>query len=282
LITKVQAYTSRPSAPTLALTEPGREATDPIQITNIDGLDPVKASAITTPYGTLDGESFDGIQVPSRNIVLTLRPNPDWTTWSPEDLRQLIYAYFMPKNAIKLIFTSDELDPVEIDGVIDGVEANPFSQDPEFLVSLICVDPYFQAVTETVVTGTTIRPGGTLTTITNDGNIEVGIRLTVTYVSGSNANSVQVQSGDPSYTTFDVEVEPEIQSSQPFDMCSIPTKKFARIVYAGLGLPVYLTHAVAEGSVWPTLKPGDNDIGIVTPVGVQNWELRFFERYGGF
>lgn len=282
MITKVQAYTSRPSAPTLALTEPGREATDPIQITNIDGLDPVKANAITTPYGTLDGESFDGIQVPSRNIVLTLRPNPDWSTWSPEALRQLIYAYFMPKHSIKLVFTSDELPVVEITGIVESVEANPFSQDPEFLISIICVDPYFQEVEETTASGFTIRPGGTLDLITYEGNIEVGFRLFVTFSAVPFAYSVQVQSGDPDYTTFDVEVEPGIQNGQPFEMCSIPTKKFARIVYEAMGLPVYLTHAIAENSVWPTLKPGDNNIGIVTNAGVQNWEMKFFKRYGGF
>jgi len=266
----------------LALTEPGSEATDPIQVTNIDGLDPVKASVMTTPYATLDGESFDGSQVPSRNIVLTLRPNPDWNTWDPEDLRQLIYAYFMPKLSVKLVFTSDELPLVEITGVVESVEANPFSRDPEFLVSLICVDPYFQAVEETESSGFTSRPGDALTLITYEGTVETGFRLSVTYSSGAAANYVQVVSGDPSYTTFEVEVEPTIMNAQPFEMNSIPTKKFARIVIGELGLPVYLTHAITEGSVWPSLKPGENNIGIVTNDGVQNWSIKFFKRYGGF
>ena len=52
-------------------------------------------------------------------------------------------------------FYSDDMGPVEISGIVESVEINSFSKDPEFIVSIICPDPYFTALTPTVVTGIT-------------------------------------------------------------------------------------------------------------------------------
>ena len=95
MLTQIKAYSSLQSAPTLYLSEIGRAESDLIQIRNIEGLDPVVASVGTAPYGASDGEAYVGSSVLSRNIVLTLHPNPDWNTWSHEALRRLLYAYFM-------------------------------------------------------------------------------------------------------------------------------------------------------------------------------------------
>ena len=62
---------------------------DPLQILNIDGLGPVDASILSTPYATLDGETYVGSSVGKRNITLTLGLNPYWTEYSiSSDLRQ--------------------------------------------------------------------------------------------------------------------------------------------------------------------------------------------------
>ena len=72
MLTEVKAYSSWRSAPTLPLSDSGRAETDLIQIRNIDGLDPVKASVNTSPFGSVDGASYVGSSVESRNIVLTI------------------------------------------------------------------------------------------------------------------------------------------------------------------------------------------------------------------
>ena len=53
MLTEVKAYSSWQSAPTLLLSDTGRAETDLVQIRNIDGLDPVKASVNTSPLGLL-------------------------------------------------------------------------------------------------------------------------------------------------------------------------------------------------------------------------------------
>lgn len=277
MITEVKAYSAWNSAPTLLLAPGGMPETDLIQIRNIDGLDPVKASISTSPYGAVDGESFTGSSVPKRNIVLTLRPNPDWDNWTPETLRRLIYAYFMPKLATKLVFHSDDMDPVEISGYVEGVENNIFSKDPEFIVSIICPDPYFKTVTPTVVTGV----AGTPVVIDYEGNVQTGVSLKVTYTSGANPTSIGIRmdNADASYLVVDTSVD----ATHYFEMSSIPMRKFVQSVNIGTGVIDNLLSAshIEEGSLWPHLHPGDNDLEIITDQGIQDWELSYYKLYGG-
>ena len=32
---------------------------------------------------------------------------------------------------------------------------------------------------------------------------------------------------------------------------------------------------------WPILQPGENEFSVITDQGVQDWELIYFERFGG-
>jgi hypothetical protein len=269
------------------LSDTGRAETDLIQIRNIEGLDPVNASVNTSPLGSVDGEAYVGSNVPSRNIVLTIRPNPDWDEWSYEGLRRLIYSYFMPKRSTKLVFYSDDIPPVEISGIVESVEANLFSKDPELLVSIICPDPYFTALVPEVITGQSVRSGGVVHTIDYDGNIEAGIHVKVSAVSGSAPTVIGIQIGDPTISYFTVEAS--VSSSMYFEMSSIPMQKFVQNVNllpvgdTGSGVITNLLSKVhiEEGSAWPVLQPGESDFSVITDQGVQDWELTYFERFGG-
>lgn len=279
MLTEVKAYSALQSAPTLLLTENGRPENDLIQIANVDGLDPVKASVNTSPRGSVDGASYTGSSVPSRNIVLTVRLNPDWGTWTYESLRRLLYSYFMPKRAIRLVFESDDLVPVEIYGVVEDVSINQFSKDPEFLISVICPDPYFTAVTATVITGQTVRPGGATVVVPYEGNVETGLKAKVTYVSGISPTEIGIQLGNSqvSYFTVDASVDAMLY----FEMNSLPMQKFVQNINMSSGLIENLLTDVQDGSSWPILWPGDNVFSVVTDQGVQDWELTFFEKFGG-
>jgi hypothetical protein len=281
VLTEVKAFSSWRSAPTLPLSENGRSETDLIQIRNIDGLDPVKASVNTSPYGAVDGASYVGSSVLSRNIVLTLHPNPDWDTWTFEGLRQLIYSYFMPKRASRLVFYSDEIPPVEISGYVEDVTANMFSKDPEYLVSVICPQPYFVSLTPKVITGQSIRSGGAVTVVEYEGTIESGIKVKLSATTAPDPTSIGIQIGDPviSYT----DIVAGVDATKFFEMSSVPMQKYAQNVDIGTGVISNLlsrTH-IQEGSEWPMLQPGENEFAVITNQGVQDWELSFYELFGG-
>jgi hypothetical protein len=279
VLTEVKAYSSWRSAPTLLLDPDGRPETDFIQIRNIEGLDPVKASISTSPRAYIDGVTFTGSEILSRNIVLTIHPNPDWVTWTFEKLRRLIYQYFMPKSPVRLEFTSDEIGSVEISGIVESIGVNQFSKDPEILVSIICPDPYFTAIEPVVVTGQTIRAGGATTVVPYNGDVESGVIAKVYFTSGSSPTNIGIQLGDPILGYFNVAAS--VNEAMYFAMSSIPMEKYVQNVNIGTGVIDNLLSDVQDGSTWISLEPGDNEFSIVTDQGVQDWELTFYERYGG-
>lgn len=277
MLTEVKAYSSWRSAPTLFLAESGRPDADLIQLLNVAGLDPVKASVNTSPYGSIDGASYVGSSVLARNIVLTLRPNPDWNNYTYESLRRLLYSYFMPKLSVKLVFYSDDMIPVEIYGIVEDVEINMFSKDPELLVSIICPDPYFTSLDPIIVTG----QNDEIKTIIYNGTIETGINVQVTSTPGNAPTLIGIQIGDPKITFFGVEAT--ISSTKYFQMSSLPMRKYVQNVNFNTGVIENLLSKVyiQEGTLWPTLQPGTNEFIVVTDDGIQDFELVYFERFGG-
>jgi phage-related protein len=276
VLTELKAYSSWPSAPILTLDTDGRVETDLIQIHNIEGLDPVKASVNTSPYGSVDGTSYMGSNVLSRNIVLTLKPNPNWDTWRYESLRRLIYSYFMPKSLTRLVFYSDDMDPVQIYGIVEDVSGSRFSKEPELQVSIICPDPYFTALNPTVITGN----NGVVATFDYNGNVESGMVVKVSHVSGA-PTTIGIQLGDPKLTYFGVVAD--IDSNKYFELSSIPMKKYVQNVNIGTGVIDNLLSKIniQEGTLWPTLQPGENEFQVITDDGVQDYQLIFYERFGG-
>lgn len=280
MLTAVKAYSSWRSAPELPLNG-GRAETDYLQVRNIDGLDPVKASVSTSPFGAIDGASYVGSSVLSRNILMTLHPNPDWYLWSFEALRRLLYSYFMPKRETRLVFSSDDMDPVEISGIVESVEVNMFSKDQEFIVSIICPEPYFTSVDPKVITGQTVRSGGAPTIIDYKGTIEAGMKLKLTTLGTPYPTDIGIQIGDPRETYFGVTAG--ISTSMYFELSSVPMKKYVQNVDMNTAVITNLLSKVyiQEGSYWPILQPGDNEVKIITDQGNQDWELTIYELFGG-
>lgn len=282
MLTKIQVYSEWHSAVQLLLDPDGRAETDLIHIRNINGLDPVKASVNTSPLGSVDGSSYAGSSVENRNIVLTLRPNPDWKTWTYEALRQVIYQYFMPKRLVKMVLTTDEFPPMKISGVVESVDTNIFSKDPEMTVSIICPDPYFMSVNPVVFTGKTIPVGGASVPITYDGNVEAGIYLKIAAQAGQpDASNVTVKIQNPETTTLSVAAV--VNPTTLFEMSTVPNNKFVQNIGIGSGATTNLlpVTTLVPAFQWPVMESGSNQLSVITNVGLHNWELDIYERFGG-
>jgi Phage tail protein RIFT-related domain len=278
MLNTVEVYSSSQLAEAVSFNNSDFIENDFVHVINIDGLDPVTASIDVVSSGNVDGAISLDTQVPTRNIVMTLRPNPDWTTWTYEQIRKLIYSYFIPKTDVKLIFDSDEIGtPVEIVGVVESCSANPFTKDPEYAISLICADPYFATVDPIVATGSVIDPSNWSagkSTILNKGSVPIGIELKLPV--GFNAE-IYVQTGDSPDSTFHViDVVTGV-----FAMNSIPLHKFIKEINSSDGSFVNLLSKLQLGSQWPVLEPGINSFAVMGPSVGFPWELTYHEKYGG-
>lgn len=283
MLKKIEAYTSRQGVDTLELIDTPLPWRDFLHIVSVDGLDPVTASISTTGLPSADLSLISGEEIPARNIVLTLAPDPDWSTWTPEELRRLVYSYFMPKYKVRLVFYTDTRDPVEIYGEVEACSYNQFAPDPQYQISIICPDPYFVSVAESIVTGlVTSLMSGTFGYL-NGTDVPIGCVLKI--VEGYESGELVIQSGDPSISSFRLIVDYASRNPMPniFEMDSRPLKKKVRVYNSDTGTVTNLLRKLQPGfeGVWPVLEPGNFGFAVMGDTTGIPWQLTWFEKYGG-
>lgn len=269
-----------------------REATGPIHIKDIDGLGPVKASIATTPFASSDGEAILGKNVGKRNIVFKFGLNPDWIAQTNEELRKLLYTYFMPTFPVTLQFSTTHLPLVQIVGTVEDLVPNMFSSDPEVQVSIICERPAFVAVAESEVNGTTFVAASdaaieaAVGSFVYEGNqpaggvIKVETNLAHTFYLGEMNIYTQKGSGplDIYGSLFQIEGV-NIDDPRYFELSSVPGSKHVKDTDGTT--ETNLLNVVTGDFVWPTFWPGNNRFGIRTTTAGLDWSLTYFARYGG-
>lgn len=282
MITQMEVFTTRVTTSPLPAATDGNEFTDPIQIRKIDGLGPVNATVNTTPYGSLDGESYSGSSTGKRNIVLTIGLNPNWSDQSPETLRQALYAYFMPKNEVTLRFTSTHMATVAIDGYVESFTPNMFEEDPEYQISIICPKSEFVAVTATVETGVTVAlPDGNANEIDYQGSLPAGFILQVDLGGGTemDAGELRVINDNPGESIFIATAD--IKADTSFKLSTVTGDKYVRAVDPITGLGGSILGKQAVGSDWLQLDYGVNKFRVAATEAGLPWSLTYFARYGG-
>jgi Phage tail protein RIFT-related domain len=283
VITKVEVFSSQPSAPALPLG--GTLASDdPIHIRDIQGLGPVKAEIATTPFATSDGELFQGSSVGKRNIVMTMGFNPDWDgDQTVSNLRQRLYGYLLPKALTKLRFFTENLPVVDIEGYVESLEPNIFAQDPEIQCSVICPRPDFIDPDAVIVNG--VVDDGTIENVIDYiGTVPTGFELRVqrTVTNPSYSGPLTVTNVMPDLTEQIFEIDPVlIDTVQYFRLSTIKNaKRVQTVLIADDSITNVLVNMTAD-SVWPELRSGENLIKVAADENDQAWALAYFNRFGG-
>ena len=280
MLNKLEVFGLRSLAPTLPLNEEGDAGNDPIQVLGINGLGPVKAAITTAPFGAFDGEALSGMSVGKRNIVLTIGLHPDWSIQTIEELRQLLYNYFMPKLRVHLRFHSTAFPVVGIDGYVESMEPNIFVKSPTIEVSIICPSPDFVALDSVTVTGIT-NDGSDSTDIEYPGSVSTGLLLKISKAVGTpGEDTIQVNlSGE--YAPLSFVARGNITDDIQWELNTTPGAKYVRSVSQSLGTITNYLNDISYDASWPMLYPGLNRVSVITPVVGQNWELSYFTRFGG-
>src|SRR3954447_8338338 len=278
----MELFTLQPDAPVLSLG--GFMANDdPIQIFDIQGLGPVKAEILSTPFATGRGELFQGSSTGKRNIVLNMGFNPNWAgNQTVSSLRQLLYRYLLPEHWTKLRFYSDELPMVDIEGYVESIEPNMFSQDPEALVSIICPRPDFIEADATIITG--VVDDGTLETeFEYVGTVNTGFELRVDGSPENPAYTGQLELNLNAYREDQrLTVNPiTVDGTRYLKVSTLRNAKRVQSVAKVDGALTNLLAVMSGGSVWPEVKPGGNIISVAAAEFGQTWTLAYFNRFGG-
>lgn len=113
---------------------------------DMTGLGPPTASVNTSKVATKDGSKYNSARAEERNIVLPMYFTPVPTI---EDARHRSYKYFPLKKPVILVFKTDNRE-CQIVGYVETNEPDICSDREGCQVSIICPNPYFSSIYDTV------------------------------------------------------------------------------------------------------------------------------------
>lgn len=114
------------------------------QIISITGLNPPNAQINTTNIAGLDGAKFNSAKLNTRNIVIMLKLNGN-----VEQNRLVLYQMFRTKEHCTFYYSNNSRN-VSIEGYVETVECDLFSDAESMQISIICPYPYFKNITEII------------------------------------------------------------------------------------------------------------------------------------
>jgi hypothetical protein len=245
-------------------------------ITNIEGLDPVKATLVSSSFANMDGEQFHSARRETRNIVLTIGLEPDYLYDSIETLRRGLYGFFMPKGVANMRFIMDDGLEADIQGVVESFETPLFSKDPEVTISMVCYDPDFVEADPVVLAGNTTALT-TETTINYYGTVDTGVLLQLNV--NRSLSGFTVYHRDPSGTLRSLDFQAAMINGDIVKISTMVGNKYARKTTGGTETSAL--YAVSPQSYWLKLQPGTNAIRVYATGAAIPYTLTYVNRYGG-
>ena len=240
-------------------------------VKDIAGLDPVAASLVSTTVARLDGAQFQAARRETRNIVLTLGLEPDYTIHSSVgELRRVLYNYAMPETEVLLTFDMDGQPHATMSVRVESLETSLFTASPEVQISFVGYDPDF--VGTDLIIGNDLETG---TTISYNGTVPTGLDLFYNVWSLTDPwIEIVGASGTARRLRF--------QGTFTNVVIGINTRPGHKSVRNLGGAPGSdsLLYAVPRNALWPLLEPGDNLLSFAQGTGTTlgySAEL----RYGG-
>lgn len=257
---------------------PLTDATAGYVVKEIQGLDPVKATLSSSTLATMDGAIFQNARREPRNITMIIGLESDYVTNDVAGLRDNLYAYLMPKGIITFsLYDRPGGVFARTVAVVENVDNNMFTSDPEINVSLMCYDPDLYAPDTTVLQSTSSIDGDT-TMIDYPGTTDTGITLdiTVPVVSGE----VRIVNTRPDGITMQTRVAGNFVVGDQLTIDTNPGSK--RVAIRRSGVDVSGLYLLDKTSSWVALQQGTNQFTVYFNGAPTPYTVRYIVKYGGF
>lgn len=281
LLSAVDVTNSRGSVLSLPLEDPSAG----FVVRNIDGLEPVKATLVSSSFANLDGEQYHSSRREARDIKLTLGLEPDYATMSVKDLRDQLYSFFMPKTPATLTFKMFDKFTVDlfkqwlnvnIEGRIEDFVGPLFVQDPTIDISLRCFNPDFVDPTVVEFDGMTVS-GLTESILTYDGNVDTGVVFSISPDRALTEFTIYLRSADQVLRT--VYISYPLLAGDVLEISSVVGSKYVQLTRGGVQSSVLW--AQSPQSAWVELQPGDNNIRVYASGAPIPYSIVYTNKYGG-
>jgi hypothetical protein len=271
MLYKVEVRTPQGNLLTLQLDD----VSDGLIVEEITGLDPVKATLVSSNFAQQDGSHYQSARRENRNITMKLGLDPTGSD-SVFDLRSRLYQYFMPKSEISLRFYMVEGLTVDIAGRVESLETELFVQEPEAHISLINFDPDFYDPTPVVVTGFSTSHT-TPTNVNYEGTVDTGMEISVAITDSK--SELTIYQTTPSGELRTLDFSASLIAGDVLNISTVTGSKGAILTRAGVDSS--LLYGVSPQSTWIALEPGTNAIQVYAEGAGSAATITYTNRYGG-
>jgi hypothetical protein len=255
-------------------------------VADIDGLDPVKATLVSSTFAGADGSQYQSSRREDRNLLIKLNLEPDYISTSVRDLRNALYNYFMPKSEVWLRFFDDSGLEVDITGRVEDFKSKLFTDTPTADISLICFDPDFVDPTPVNISGmstasTTSETGRV--TILYPATVETGVDFTLNVDRSITQFTIYHRTaGSAAAKTFDFAAP--LVAGDVLRISSVTGAKGVTLTRSGTESS--LLRGKSPQSPWLELEQGENTIRVYVNGEYEDdagipFTISFTPRYGG-
>lgn len=245
-------------------------------VTDIDGLDPVKATISTSNYAKRDGVQYQSSQRGERNIVLTIDLDPDYFTTSVDDLRSQLYAFFLPEAMVSLRFYKANGLVVDSVGVVESCDAPLFTSEPKVTISVIVFDSDFTATTPDVLTGSTVS-SLVSRLVHYEGSAKAGFTFVLNVNRTLSEFTIYNRTAGGVTSVFDVSAA--LVAGDTVTISTVNGNKSVMLTRSGVQSS--LLYGMLTGSSWINFSPGSNNLRVYAVGAAIPYTLTYTACYGG-
>lgn len=236
-----------------------------IDVQDISGLDPVKATLVSSSFANQDGEVYQSSRRDKRNITMKLGLDPDPSLTTVLALRRAVYSIFRPKTEITLKFYVDDTDDAVEDGYqivgrVESCQSPMFAQEPVVDISIICFDPDFIDPVDVLTSGITsvdVSP----TYFPYSGTVETGFTATISVHAAISEFTLIYK--DPSNHTWNMDFASPLLVGDFVRIGTTPGSKEATLIRSSVESSIL--YAISPQSTWAQFAPGDNHLQLYVP-----------------
>ncbi len=272
MLTQVDVTNSAGALLTLEL----EDISDGLVLQEVQGLDPVKATIVSTGFANADGQQFQGARREARNVIFVIGLEPDYIDSSVRDLRKRLYKYFMPKSLIQMKFYDSDGLTVTIMGYVEEMAAPLFSKEPIANISVLCLDPDLVDIDEVEIEGETVSDS-TETLLTYLGDVEVGINFVLNV--DRSLSQFTIYHRAPDNTIQSLQFDAALVADDVVEISTVFGNKFATLTRSGIESS--LLYGVSPQSAWIELKEGDNYLRVYATGAAIPFTITYSPHYGG-
>jgi hypothetical protein len=272
LLYKVDVTNRRGNVLTLQM----EESDDGYQVADIDGLDPVKATLVSSSYAGMDGEQFQTAKRGARNVKFKLDLDPDFDEQTFTTLRKGLYTYFMPKSMIDMRFYMTTGLYLDLKGYVEELSSPMFDEDPKVDISVMCFQPDLTDPRIVTLEGGTVDDT-TNTSIEYPGSVETGVVLTLNV--NRTLEEFSMYNVDESGTSVQLDFTGALEDGDQLVVSSLRGAKGITLTRDGVSRSYLYGRSAQSG--WIQLFEGTNEFRVYAEGDPVPYELEYVVKYGG-